>query len=378
MDLWIQGTPWATEPLVWGSLSPCFVSQPPLRLFHCGGLWGWMSGRAEIHLGLQCRFVPKDVIGIRWLDLGLYGKVWGAFQSHGIALFRGNFFSFTPCLMTVTKQSRGALLLPLGSLGVCQVPRSVLCSQSEVFHVLENGLGKGKSISTALVCVTDSIWPTGSTLGHRCAASQALFIPVPHVLVPVQGWKVEHSTGLCLRVSPIAASSPPAPHQHPLGWCQGCQSASSLESRFLDLFVCLGFSLCYQTPPKRHFLQSHLDLCNIPCYISHGCTPVVLGEFSPLHACCAHSFPCACCHTACEQDTAAWSPCGSFTPGMGGWSGSCTLNKRSLKATRYLHLPWGWELMETQLWKCSGFPASSSVEHRESWSEPSDQVMVPG
>lgn len=58
---------------------------------HCGGLWGWVSGRAETHLGLQCRFVPKDVIGIHWLDLGLYGKVWGAFQSHGIALFGGIF-----------------------------------------------------------------------------------------------------------------------------------------------------------------------------------------------------------------------------------------------------------------------------------------------
>lgn len=86
--------------------------------------------------------------------------------------------------MTVTKQGRGALLLPLGSLGV---PRSVLCSQSEVLHVLENGLGKGKSISTALVCVTNSLWPPGSTLGHSCAVSQALFIPVPGVLVSVLG-----------------------------------------------------------------------------------------------------------------------------------------------------------------------------------------------
>lgn len=130
--------------------------------------------------------------------------------------------------------------------------------------------------------------------------------------------------------------------------------------------------------PKRHFLQSHLDLCNIPCYIFHGCTPVILGEFSPFHACCTPSFPCACCHTAWEQGNAEWSPCGSCTPGMGAWNGSCTLNKRSVKTTRYLHLPWGWELMETQLWKCPGFPASSSVEHRESCSNPSDQVMVSG
>lgn len=118
-----------------------------------------------------------------------------------------------------------------------------------------------------------------------------------------------------------------------------------------------------------------LGSLNIPCYIFHGCTPVIWGEFSPFHACCTPSFPCACCHTACEQDTAEWSPCGSCTLGMGAWNGSCTLNKCSLKATRYLHLPWGWELMETQLWKCSGFPASSSVEHRENCSEPSDQVM---
>lgn len=62
----------------------------------------------------------------------------------------------------------------------------------------------------------------------------------------------------------------------------------------------------------------------------------------------------------------------------GGWKGSCTLNKHSLKATRYLPLPLGGELMETQLWKCSGFPVSSSVEHRENSSDPSDQLMVSG
>lgn len=64
--------------------------------------------------------------------------------------------------------------------------------------------------------------------------------------------------------------------------------------------------------------------------------------------------------------------------GWGCWNGSCTLNKCSLKATRYLQLPSGCELMETQLWKCSAFPASSSVEHRESSSDPSDQVVVSG
>lgn len=82
--------------------------------------------------------------------------------------------------------------------------------------------------------------------------------------------------------------------------------------------------------------------------------------------------------TACERDAAVWSPCGSCTLGKGGWDGSCTLNKCSLKATRYLHLPSGCELMETQPWKCSGFPVSSSLEHRESCSGPSDQVMVSG
>lgn len=82
--------------------------------------------------------------------------------------------------------------------------------------------------------------------------------------------------------------------------------------------------------------------------------------------------------TACERDAAVWSPCGSCTLGKGGWDGSCMLNKCSLKATRYLHLPSGCELMETQPWKCSGFPVSSSLEHRESCSGPSDQVTVSG
>lgn len=64
--------------------------------------------------------------------------------------------------------------------------------------------------------------------------------------------------------------------------------------------------------------------------------------------------------------------------GWGGWNGSCTLNKCSLKARRYLQLPSGCELMETQLWKCSAFPGCSSMEHRESSSDPSAQVMVSG
>lgn len=108
-------------------------------------------------------------------------------------------------------------------------------------------------------------------------------------------------------------------------------------------------------------------------------TVLSFGGHSPsFHACCTPSFPCACCHTACEQDPAVWNPCGSCTLGMGGWNGSCTLNKCCRKTTRYLQLPSGCELMETQLWKCSGFPAGSSVEHRESSSDPSDQVMVSG
>lgn len=35
-------------------------------------------------------------------------------------------------------------------------------------------------------------------------------------------------------------------------------------------------------------------------------------------------------------------PLWKLHPGDGAWNGSCTLNKCSLKATRYLHLPWGW------------------------------------
>lgn len=131
---------------------------------------------------------------------------------------------------------------------------------------------------------------------------------------------------------------------------RGVSQPPALKSKFEDgvgiFIVCF---LCYQTPPKRHFLQSHLDLCNIPCYIYYCYTPVILGEFSLFPACCASSFPCACCHTACEQDAAVWSLCGSCTLGLGGWNGSCTLNKRSLKAVRYLPLPWGWELMDTAL-----------------------------
>lgn len=108
---------------------------------------------------------------------GCMGRSVGHF-SHMELPFLG---SFTPGLMMVTEQEHSA-----PSIGV-PVPRSVLCSQSEVFHVLENGLGRVKSISTALVCAASSIWPTGSPLGHSCAVSQALFIPVPHVLISVLG-----------------------------------------------------------------------------------------------------------------------------------------------------------------------------------------------
>lgn len=85
-------------------------------------------------------------------------------------------------------------------------------------------------------------------------------------------------------------------------------------------------------------------------FINGHHTPVILGESSPFHACCTPSSPCACCHTACERDPAVWSPCGSCTLGKGGWDGSCMLNKRSLKATRYLHLPSGCDTASEVLW----------------------------
>lgn len=64
--------PTETVPLGW-----------PVGIAHAG-----LCVRVEIHLGLQRRFVAKDVTGIHWLDVGAYGKICGAFQSHGIALFR--------------------------------------------------------------------------------------------------------------------------------------------------------------------------------------------------------------------------------------------------------------------------------------------------
>lgn len=98
----------------------------------------------------------------------------GAFQSHGIALFRGVFFSFTPCLMTVTEQSRGALLLPLGSLGV---PSAQVSSVLTVTIRASPGAGKcsGKGEEhqhSPGVCVTNSIWPHWIHTGTQLCCHQ--------------------------------------------------------------------------------------------------------------------------------------------------------------------------------------------------------------
>lgn len=123
------------------------------------------------------------------------------------------------------------------------------------------------------------------------------------------------------------------------------------------MFVCLGFSLCYQ----RDTSFSHTWI-SVIVHVTFSMAALLSFWGVLLFPCMLYSLFSLCMlpHTACQQDTAVWSPCGSSTLGMGAWNGSCTLNKCSLKATRYLHLPWGWELMETQVWKCSGFPASSS------------------
>lgn len=169
MDLWIQGTPWATEPVVWGFTEPVFGVTAPTETvplwWPVGTAWGWVSVRVEIHLGLQRRFDAKDVIGIRWLGVG----VCGAFQSHGIALFREFYSRFNDG----DKAEQGHSAPSGGIPWSAERPRSVLCLQSELLHVLENGLGRGKSISRALACGTNSMWPTGSTQGHSCAVSQA-------------------------------------------------------------------------------------------------------------------------------------------------------------------------------------------------------------
>lgn len=119
-------------------------------------IWGYSRGLFQ-RMWLECT-------GWTW---GCMGRAVGHF-SHVELPSVG---SFTPCLMVVTKQSRGTLLLPLGSLGV-PVPRSVPCSQSEVLHVLEDGLGREKSISSALVCVAKSTWPTGT---HLCCQPGLLY-----------------------------------------------------------------------------------------------------------------------------------------------------------------------------------------------------------
>lgn len=75
---------------------------------------GWVSVRLEIHLGLQHRFVQRMWLEYTGWTWGCMGRSVGHF-SHVKLPFLG---SFTPCLMTVTKQSTGTLLLPLGSLGV--------------------------------------------------------------------------------------------------------------------------------------------------------------------------------------------------------------------------------------------------------------------
>lgn len=118
------------------------------------------------------------------------------------------------------------------------IPRSAKCSGQFCAH------SHNQSFSRCW----EMLWERGRASAQPwCVCNQLHMAPLdPHwdtaVLSPVclslfhmslclsQGWKVQHSTALCLRVSPIAASSPPAPPQHPLGWGQGCQPASSLET----------------------------------------------------------------------------------------------------------------------------------------------------
>lgn len=72
-------------------------------------------------------------------------------------------------------------------------------------------------------------------------------------------------------------------------------------------------------------------------------------------------FPCACCHTGCQQDPVGWSPWGSCTLGKGvGMGPACSINALS-KHRGICTFPWdvsSWSC----LWKCSAFPVSSSME----------------
>lgn len=222
------------------------------------------------------------------------------------------------------------------------------CVHNQSFSSAGKWSGKGESISSALLC--------------NSLCSQPGFIPVPHVLISVLGTEgtAQHgsvSQGDSHRSLQHSCTALSTLWDGVRGVCQPPALRSEFEDGIGIFVVCLSgvFSLCYQTPPKRRFLQSHLDLCDIHVAFINGYTPVVLGDSCPFHACCAPSFPCACCHSACEQDPAGWSPCGSCTLGKGGWDGSCTLNKRSLKATRYLHLPSGcvssWRHSFGSVWK---------------------------
>lgn len=183
-----------------------------------------VSGRVEIHLGLQHRFVPRDVVGIHWQGLEVYGKVWGAFQSYGIAPFRGIFFSFYSMFNDRDKAEQGRSAPSAGIPWSAKSPGQ-FCAHNQRFPGCWEMLWQRGRASAQPWCVY--LTPCGHWIhtGTQLCCHQALSVPVPHVPVPGMEGAAQH------RSVPQGESlcTLPAPPQHPLRCCQGCQSASSLE-----------------------------------------------------------------------------------------------------------------------------------------------------
>lgn len=155
--------------------------------------------------------LPKDVIGILWLDVGLYGKVCGAFQSLGIAIFMQFYSTFNDG----DKAEQGHSAPSMGIPWSAQVSPVFTI---RVLHMLENGLGRGKSISTALVC---------DSMCQLC--SQPGFIPAPHILIPVLGMEGTAQHRSVPQGDSHPSLQPSCTALSTLWDGLGCLSASSLE-----------------------------------------------------------------------------------------------------------------------------------------------------
>lgn len=104
------------------------------------------------------------------------------------------------------------------------------------------------------------------------------------------------------------------------------------------MFVCLGFSLCYQRDTSfSHTWISvifHVTFSMAALLSFWGNCPLSMHAVLPL-------FP---VHAATQPVSRILQSGAPVEAAPWGWGLEwiLQLNKRSLKATRYLHLPWGW------------------------------------